>query len=231
MNTNASNKPTPPKLPSTATGASTSTTWTAITSLELLLRNPDGLVASIANGKYQKIVTHLLFITVTSFVVFGLVLGLFTGGTQLWAAPLKVTLGSLFATTICLPSLYIFTCLGGAQVSLKHIVVCLLGMLAVTGILLLGFAPVSWVFSQSTDSAVFFGFLNLVFWSIGIFFGARLLYRSVGARGNQVFLWFTIFLLVSLQLTATLRPLIGESDDLLSQEKKFFLTYWLEALN
>jgi hypothetical protein len=39
-----------------------------------------------------------------------------------------------------------------------------------------------------------------------------------------------IFLLVGLQMTTSLRPILGRSDTLLTQEKKFFLQHWAETV-
>jgi len=35
---------------------------------------------------------------------------------------------------------------------------------------------------------------------------------------------------VTLQLTTTLRPILGRSDDLLTNEKKFFLEHWSDTM-
>lgn len=200
-------------------------------SLEMLLRHPVALIYHIGEGSMLRICAHLILIALFTLGIFGLVLGLFSGGTQLWAAPAKITLGTLFSAAICLPSLYIFSCLSGIEVKWKALVVYLLGMVALIGILLLGFAPVAWVFSQSTDSVSFFGFLNLVFWAIGLFFGAGFLNKAVGKQSGQIVVWFFVFVLVCLQMTATLRPIIGESEDILPKEKKFFLTHWFETMD
>jgi hypothetical protein len=200
-------------------------------SLEMLLRQPAALIYHMGQGQMLRISMHLILIVIVTLGVFGAVLGLFSGGTQLWAAPAKITLGTLFSAAICLPSLYIFSCLSGIEVKWKSLIVYLLGMVALIGILLLGFAPVSWVFSQSTDSVSFFGFLNLIFWTIGLFFGAGFLKKAVGKQSGQIVVWFFVFILVCLQMTATLRPIIGQSDDLLPQEKKFFLTHWFETMD
>ena len=45
--------------------------------------------------------------------------GDFSGGTQLWAAPLKIAGGTLLTAAICLPSLYVLACLGGAHDTLR----------------------------------------------------------------------------------------------------------------
>jgi hypothetical protein len=44
-------------------------------------------------------------------------------------------------------------------------------------------------------------------------------------------IWIVIFTVVTLQMSTTLRPLIGTSPDLLPTEKRFFLQHWLEQFN
>jgi len=39
-------------------------------------------------------------------------------------------------------------------------------------------------------------------------------------------IWIVIFLMVTLQMSTTLRPIIGRSDQLLTTEKRFFLEHW-----
>ncbi|MES2596926.1 MAG: hypothetical protein V4662_16400 [Verrucomicrobiota bacterium] len=86
---------------------------------------------------------------------------------------------------------------GEPDARVHQIASVLLGMVALTALLLLGFAPVIWVFSTSTDSLGFMGFLVLVFWIIGLFFGARLLTGSVSAIGSEssgyLKVWIAIF--------------------------------------
>jgi hypothetical protein len=106
-------------------------------------------------------------------------------------------------------------------------------MVALTSLLLVGLAPVAWIFSQSTDSVVMMGVLHLLFWFIGLWFGVRLiksLLRSAGSDFGHLKVWFVIFVLVSLQMTAALRPLIGRADTLLPTEKRFFVQHWLDAM-
>ena len=96
-------------------------------------------------------------------------------GTQIWAAPVKIGGGLLISALICLPSLYIFACLSGSQARLSEICGMVAGLLLLTTILLVGFAPVAWLFSQSTESVVWMGALHLVFWFIASCFGLRFL--------------------------------------------------------
>jgi hypothetical protein len=144
-------------------------------------------------------------------------------------------LGTLLAILICLPSLYIFTCLGGIDVQLRSVCGAPFAAVCLSSILLIGFAPVAWIFSQSTDSIVFMGALHLLFWVIGIRFGLRLIDamgRVLGAHSKgHLRIWSAIFILVCFQMTATLRPIISPSKTFLSAEKKFFLANWFDSIN
>ena len=97
------------------------------------------------------------------------------------------------------------------------------------------FAPIAWVFSQSTNSAPFIGALYLIIWLIAVGFGLTLLSmpfrRNSRTDSNYIVLWKGIFILVALQMTTTLRPIVGTSPNWLSAERKFFLSYWMENMS
>jgi|JI6StandDraft_1071083.scaffolds.fasta_scaffold03317_5 hypothetical protein len=198
--------------------------------IEALLKHPGRLIHACQEGK-SGVPVKLALGAFLSLSIFGLLLGSFSGGMQLWAAPLKITLGMVVAIIICFPSLYIFSALDGLNARVPQIASVLLGMVALTSLLLLGFAPVIWVFSTSTDSLGFMGFLALLFWIIGLFFGTRLLTGAVAAIGAEssgyLKVWIVIFTIVTFQMSTSLRPLIGTADDFLPQQKKFFLQHWL----
>jgi hypothetical protein len=42
--------------------------------------------------------------------------------------------------------------------------------------------------------------------------------------------WLVIFMLVVVQMTTALRPIVGHSDTFFPKDKKFFLSYWAECL-
>jgi hypothetical protein len=203
--------------------------------LDALLKQPGTLLHELKGTRKAPIIGRLIIIVVTSMMIYGLVMGSMSGGTQWIAAPVKLTLGMSFSLLICLPSLYIFLCLSGADVKIGEVSGALLAMVAVISLLLIGFAPVAWIFSQSTDSFVLIGILHLLFWVIGLWFGARFvggLVKMVGAQDqSHIRVWMFVFVLVSLQMTTVLRPLIGTSPDFLPKEKKFFLSHWMSNLN
>ncbi len=202
--------------------------------LETLLKHPGRIVYELEGGRERTLALWLLFFALGAMAVYGVVVGSLTGGAQLWIAPAKLALGTLLSVLICLPSLYIFSCLGGSNVRLAAVAGGLAAAVCLSSLLLIGFAPVAWIFSQSTDSAAFMGTLHLLFWMIGLFFGLRLIggmsrFRGESQRGH-LRTWSVIFILVCLQMTTTLRPILGRSDHFLPREKKFFLTHWAESL-
>ncbi|MGC6427037.1 MAG: hypothetical protein ACON5H_08590 [Akkermansiaceae bacterium] len=198
---------------------------------ECLLKHPHSLINTIRQSENPRLlVGKLILLASGGFLIFGFTLGSFSFQNQLWAAPLKTILGLTIATLICLPSLCIFSALTGTSLSIKEIGQGMAGALALIAALLLGFTPVLWVFSQSTDSEPFFGFLVLIAWLIAVFFGTGLLLKMLDHTGTKkkapLRIWIGIFLLVSLQMSTTLRPIIGTSDSLFTNEKRFFIEHW-----
>lgn len=208
-----------------------------ISAVEALLRQPRRVMYQLKQPNAGRVIWSLLAIAIVCSLVYGVIVGTFSEGSQLWAAPVKITAGLLISAVICLPSLYIFSCLSGAQARLVEVFGLVAGLLALMTVLLIGFAPVAWVFSQSTRSIVVMGSLHLAFWVVATFFGLRFLhtsFRYVNATsdgGLQV--WTAIFLLVALQMTTALRPIIGRSEHFLppAAEKKFFVQHWFDCIN
>ncbi len=200
---------------------------------EGLLRSPRTLTARLAEPG-QRALLPFLGIAAGSMLVFGAVLGSFAMGVQLWAAPLKITAGLLIAGVICFPSLYIFSCLAGSRAEAHQLAVTLAGMLALAGLLLLGFAPAVWIFTQATNAYGFMGVLALIPWLVALSFGFRFLQNAIAGTGaaskGPIVVWNCVFLLVTLQMSTSLRPILGRSESFLTDEKKFFLQHWAESI-
>jgi uncharacterized membrane protein len=129
----------------------------------------------------------------------------------------------------------LFLCLSGSDGNLRQVAGMLVSSACLTALLLISFAPVAWVFSQSTDSIGLMGFLHLVFWIVAMWFGLSLLKRCIqmacqSAKGN-LGVWIVIYIVVSLQMMTTLRPIIGHADTFLPGQKQFFLANWAECLS
>ncbi len=179
----------------------------------------------------------ILAMTVFALSLFGFIVGSFEGATeQMWLAPMKIVGGVLFSSLICLPSLYIFCCIGGLDKKFSTILGIQSCTMAITSLLLIGFSPVIWLFSSSSDSMSFFGFLCISIWLLCLFMGLKFLTKTGKAFGmshtRHLYLWAAIFTLVTLQMPTTLRPIIGQSDKILElDEKKFFLQHWTDELD
>lgn len=203
--------------------------------IEAILRQPRRVLFQLRQPAQGSLIAGMLVIALACSLVYGLIVGTFSGHEQLWAAPAKIAIGLLISAIICLPSLYIFSCLSGSEARLGEVCGLVAGLLALMTILLIGFAPVAWIFSQSTESVAAMGSLHLLFWLIATGFGLRFLqtgFSHLNAKTTSGFkVWTVIFILVMLQMTAALRPIIGTAPTLLPTEKKFFISHWGDCLN
>jgi len=202
--------------------------------IEAILREPRRVMFQLRQPGAGRLIAAMLTVSVVCGLIYGVIAGTFSGGTQLWAAPVKTVGGLLISALICLPSLYIFSCLSGSQARLAEICGLVAGLLMLMTILLIGFAPVAWLFSQSTNSVTWMGVLHLIFWFIATFFGLRFLeagFSHSKARSTAgLNTWIIVFVLVVIQMTTALRPIVGKADTFLPKEKKFFLTHWGDCL-
>jgi hypothetical protein len=201
-----------------------------------LLKAPGSILYELmAGGRAVKLNISLLLLTLTGLMAFGVVTGSISWGHQLWIAPAKITGGLLFASLICLPSLYIFGALSGMALRLSAIAGMLLSTTALTALLVAGFTPLIWVFGQSTASHAFMGGLIITLWLFSLLFGLSLLVKCARALGMtdalHLRIWCFMFLLVTLQMSCALRPIIGTSSALFPGEKKFFLQHWADSID
>ena len=227
----------PPRVSESANEIPDSTPVTGVVgAIECLLRQPRRIMYHLRQPQASTLIISLFFIAVVCALIYGAVVGTFAGGAQLWAGPVKVACGLVLSALICLPSLYIFSALSGSQARLVEVVGLIAGFLALSAVLLIGFAPVAWVFSQSTGSASVMGALHLLFWFTATIFGLRFLYQGFTSLGSRntigLKVWMFIYLLVALQMTTAVRPLLEKSNMFLPAltEKKFFLQHWGDNL-
>lgn len=194
---------------------------------DALLKAPANVVYQLNHSRASLL--RFVLLVMGSLMLTGVVVASFSGGYQYLAVPLKLAFGFVFGAALCLPSLYIFSCLSGTQHSLRNVAAALLMGMGVQGLLLIGFAPIAWIFSQSTSSASFMGFLYLVMLLVSAGFGLALTGRVLAATGDRarvLWIWNMMFVVVMLQLTTNLRPIVGEFDGIKLGEKEFFLSHW-----
>ena len=204
-----------------------------VTALESLLKHPAQLVYEVSSG-VRKWMPYLILTVIVGALFYGFIMGTYSGGTQLWASPVKIAFGLMVSALLTFPSLYVFTCVNGADLKIGTVFSLLVLALALVVLLLAGFAPVLWIFSQTTNNIVFIGWIHLIFWIISVGFGFRLLSAGFGLLGKAysegLTFWAFVFLLVSLQISTILRPILGTSKLFLADEKVFFLTHWFRVM-
>ena len=205
--------------------------WTGIVSA--LVQAPANLLAEHRRPG-RGTVRRLLSVTLACMVMVGFVIGSFSGGLQFVVVPLKLGLGLLVCAALCLPSLYVFSSVAGAEQSLRETVLALSMSVALIGVLLVALAPVTWLFSQSVSSAVAMGVIHLVSLLAASVVGLRLLDRVMralnGRRVAGMRAWGCMFVVVMLQMTTTLRPLVGPYENRVFGDRTFFVAHWLETL-
>ncbi len=247
MSQDKKDDPTPPELPDKteidSNGANEPTIKlepmgeiiTLQDTIDAILKSPGQLMFELREGRSKIVAKHLTIISVVAMLVFGFVLGLFSGGEQLWAAPLKLLAGMTISVLITLPSLYVFSCLSGIDMTPQKAGGMLLAGVALLSLVLLAMCPVSWIFTQSTNSVGAMGFFTLFFWIVAISFGISRIYQFAKVSGlirqQYMLVWVTIFIVVTLQMSTSLRPLIGPAEGtFLPTEKRFFLEHWAMVL-
>ncbi len=198
--------------------------------VDALLKSPESVVNRIKVGEFKKILFSLLVIFIICHVIYGLIVGSYSG--NWFISPIKIVGGVTLSVLLCYPSFYIFSCLSGANITPSQAFSLLAGGLALTSILLLGFAPVAFIFTFSIKTISFMGIVHILIWAISIYFGLRyiingLIHMDSRKNDNFITIWCIILVLTMLQMTTTLRPIIGESDILLTSEKLFFMEHWL----
>lgn len=196
--------------------------------LDALLKSPE-----VVFNKPGVVWTMLAMLTLCH-LAYGVIVGSYSGRAQWLAAPLKITLGTLIVGLMCLPSLYIFASLSGADIRPARVFSLWAGGWAITSVLLIGFVPVAFIFTCSISSLPFIGLLHLAIWGLSMAFGVRYILRGIrhfcGQQVGLIRVWVLILVVCMFQMSTTLRPILGHAEQAVALEKKFFLHHWLDEL-
>jgi hypothetical protein len=195
-----------------------------------LVQTPADLLAE-ANRAGRRPVARLALLAMGAMAIVGLVVASFSGGIQMFVVPLKLCLGLGLCALLCLPSLYVFSSVAGAGQSVRETSLALAMGVALIGVLLVALAPVTWLFSQSTDQTAVMGALHILALIVSAAVGVRLVAKVMQALNGRsiagIRAWGFMFVVVMLQMTTTLRPLVGEFDGVWAKERMFFLEHWV----
>ena len=195
-----------------------------------LLKDPACIADSIAHRKNPLgAAAQWLAVGLGCHAVFGIAVGLFGGWPVAAMDAAKMPLVGFCSLLLCFPSLYVFSCVAGMPLTLPQTFALGSACFAMMGLILVGLAPVAWLFAVSTSS--------LEFWLVAIGFAGRFVdkLRAVPLFQRQagLKLWFAILLLVTLQMATCMRPMLAKPGERgwFTSEKQFFLAHFGHALN
>ncbi|MFZ2656526.1 MAG: hypothetical protein WAX69_16455 [Victivallales bacterium] len=197
---------------------------------ENLLKDPLKVINALGRISTFSVLNNVILINIACLLAYGVIVGSFSGGIQWYMSPAKIIAGLVLTILFCYPSFYIFICLAGMDIKPGRAFLVLVSSISVFSILIVGFAPIAWVFSQSTSTVFFIGFFHLVFWMISTVFGMRVLLKAASSlkcrNMSYPLFWILIFMITSLQMMTALRPMVGTADTILPKEKIFFMYNW-----
>jgi len=147
--------------------------------VETILRTPQQFFAELRDGiELPNKIIAMLVSSVTFFMVYGAILGSTHSPLQAISSAIKLPIVFLGASLICLPTLYVFSLLLGSNERLGQTISLILMGVTVTGVLLLSFAPITFLFMLTTSGYAFFKLLNVAFMMIAAYIGMSFLRKG-----------------------------------------------------
>ena len=204
--------------------------------VERLLKAPRSVAFAILNGKNLAAESKKMLLTAAvCYAVFGFALGLFNGWGVALMDVLKAPFIVIASMLLCFPSLFVFTAVSGSPMTLGRAFALCSACLAMTGLIVVGLAPVAWLFAVSTESLPFVIVMALVIWFVALPFAMRFLRHAQGVgllnRTAGLRLWFFVFIIVTLQMTTVMRPILTAPNFTFDAPKKmFFIKHFIESL-
>ena len=202
--------------------------------LAALLKNPGAVVRAIESEDALWTRAALLILWGLAFYSFyGFAMALFGGWEVSLMTLMKAPIIAFAAIILCLPSLYVFSSISGNPITIPQCFTITGAILAMTGLMLLGMVPVTWLFSISTENVPFVVVLNTGIWLIAVIFARRFLKLAIpGKTGKRWGLqwWLIVYIIVTFQMATTMRPLLNKPPDgWWVSEKKFFLANFIDS--
>jgi hypothetical protein len=175
-----------------------------------LLRDRGALYRRLEEGDdLAGLARSLVAIAVVCAAVFGAAIGAYRGGVQIGYAAIKLPLAMMLTAAVCAPSWTALRRAFGAPSSLARDLVATLVALAMSGLVLVGLAPlllVGVVLEVSYHSMAL-GLVGCALLAGGAGIGALWSARSSGGRGRApLAIFLSLLVLVGAQMSWTLRP-------------------------
>jgi len=165
-----------------------------------------------------------LFLTIFLLCfVYGLVMGIPSGLSQIVSSGLKVPILFLLTLFICFPVLYVTNVLLGSHLGCLQLLALILSALSLNAILLASCAPIVVFFIITGASYHFLKLLHVLIFATGGIWGMVSLWKGllVMCERYNVYprqalkilkVWIVIFAFVGMQMAWSLRPFLGSPD-------------------
>ncbi len=197
--------------------------------LTQFLRDRHKFLESIHKAhRLEKTIISLLVASSSFFALYGAIIGSFSGPLQVVASAIKLPALYLITLAVCLPNLYFLDTIAGSRRRFEQYLALLLTTMALIGLLLFGFAPVTLFFRLSINDYKFFKLLNVAIFAFTGLLGVGFFYRglqfldrldssssdSSNAELSKIRIgiiraWLVLYALVGCQLGWILRPFFG----------------------
>lgn len=193
--------------------------------LRSLLSDRERFFEEVVDGTGLATKLRYAMVTIVAFAgFFGLVAGAYSGPAQAVSAAVKLPLLFFATFLVCFPAFFVVQVLVGSRLHLLQVVVLVFGALALTGVLLAAFVPITAFFLVSGANYYFQHLLNIALAGVAGLFGMYALHeglslvcekRGVYPRKALTIMraWAVLFAFVGIQLAWNLRPFLGDRNE------------------
>ena len=200
-----------------------------------LLGDTAQIIGELKTARYLWSAMYFSVTAICGCALFGAATGAFGGWELAMLDAVKLAGVAVFGYVLCLPSLYVFTCLSGTTLSFGRIAAFGLSSLAIMGCVLAALSPILWLFAVSTASAKFLVVFAIVLAAVAFYMATRPFKYAVseGVASSPVgsYAWFAVFVAVVLQSLTLVRPMLSRPSDFAKTSGKcLFIQHFVETM-
>ena len=206
-----------------------------VSGVSRLLGDTVQIVGEVKTVRCMKVAVSYAILAVCGCALYGAAIGAFGGWMLALLDAAKLAGVVVFGYILCLPSLYVFSCLSGTTLSFWRIATFGLVSLAILGCVLAALSPILWLFAVSTASVKFFVMFAIVLTAIAFCMAMRPVKYAVsaGITSSKIgcYAWFIVFVAVVLQSLTLVRPMLSRQlDGAATVGKCLFIQHFSETM-
>lgn len=194
--------------------------------VESIFRDNNSITEHLLEGKLTgDQIRRIVIFAILGCAAYGFAIGIWRSPLQAVSAAIKLPVLFACALGITLPAFHFIGLHAGSKLQFKQTLSIIVSGMAVTGILMASFTPISLFFLVSDSSYEFLILLHFFVIGFCSFGGIMTIQRSIKhiakTRGEQftegaetcMIAWFFLFAFVGMQLAWLMRPWIGSAED------------------